>query len=103
MQHSTASTDATDENTDQQNCSNTLSNANVDTKLTASQKLKIVEEQNDGNKNNDECEADECDEVFKEKILNTKLSEENKENNLSQSRRIMRGLSQVTLPPAKFE
>lgn len=37
-------------------------------------------------------------EDFKEKILNTKLSEENKENNLPSQRRLMRGHSQVVLP-----
>lgn len=35
---------------------------------------------------------------FKEKILNTKLSEENKENNLPSQRKLVRGLSQVVLP-----
>lgn len=35
---------------------------------------------------------------FTERILNTKLSEENKENNLPSQRKLVRGLSQVVLP-----
>ncbi len=38
------------------------------------------------------------DEEFKDKILNTKLSEENKENNLPTQRKLLRGQSQVVLP-----
>lgn len=85
---------------------NSASNSDEDfaTKLTIAQKLKIVEEQDDDNNNvNVNVENNETDEIFKEKILNTKLSEENKENNLAHPRRLMRGLSQVTLPPIKFE
>lgn len=35
---------------------------------------------------------------FKDKILDTKLNEENKENNLPSQRKLLRGQSQVVLP-----
>lgn len=41
-----------------------------------------------------DADADE----FKEKILNTKLNEENKENSLPSQRKLLRGQSQVVLP-----
>lgn len=52
-------------------------------------KLRIIEE--------DQTQHDPHVQEFKEKILNTKLSEENKENNPAQ-RKLLRGYSQVALP-----
>lgn len=46
---------------------------------------------------------DQKDEDFKEKIINNRMSEENKENSLPVNRKLLlRGQSQVTLP-VKFE
>lgn len=58
--------------------------------------LKIVEDV-------DNSKIDETE--FKDKILNTKLSEENKENNSPQKKEkiLMRGLSQVAIPVVKKE
>lgn len=46
----------------------------------------------------DQEQRDPDAEAFKEKILNTKLNEDNKENSLPSQRRLLRGLSQVALP-----
>lgn len=54
-------------------------------------RLRIMEEE-------DQKQNDPNVEEFKEKILNTKLSEENKENNLPSQRKLVRGISQVVLP-----
>lgn len=53
-------------------------------------KLRIIEE--------DQTQHDTDVQEFKEKILNTKLSEENKENKLPAQRKLVRGYSQVVLP-----
>lgn len=53
-------------------------------------KLRIIEE--------DQTQHEPDVQDFKEKILNTKLSEENKENNLPSKRKLMRGYSQSVLP-----
>lgn len=67
----------------------------MDQRTKSPNELKIVEDVD--NSKTDETE-------FKDKILNTKLSEENKENNSPQKKRekiLMRGQSQVAIPVKK--
>lgn len=99
LQHSTASTESAD-SISRKNSTNSSSNSDDDSgsKSTGASQLKIVEEKDDDKSDVDEADAH----VFEEKILNTKLSEENKENSLPHPRRLMRGQSQVSLP-IKFE
>lgn len=54
-------------------------------------RLRMIEE---GHKQQHESDVEE----FKERILNTKLSEENKENSLPSKRKLVRGISHVVLP-----
>lgn len=68
----------------------------MDQRKKSPNELKIVEDV-------DNSKIDETE--FKDKILNTKLSEENKENNSPQKKEkiLMRGLSQVAIPVVKKE
>lgn len=67
-----------------------LSRRNSNDSYSDEDKLRVIEE--------DQTHHDPDEKEFKEKILNTKLSEENKENNLPSQRKLMRGYSQVALP-----
>lgn len=70
---------------------------------TSSNELKIEEENDKAATENGDETNDQKDEEFKEKIINTRLSEENKENSLPVNRKLLlRGQSQVSLP-VKFE
>lgn len=67
-----------------------LSRRGSDGSCSEDDRLRIIEE--------DQQQHEPNGEEFKEKILNTKLSEENKENNLPSQRKLLRGFSQVALP-----
>lgn len=70
---------------------------------SSSNELKIEEEHDKAAAVNEDKAIDQKDEEFKEKIINSRLSEENKENSLPVNRKLLlRGQSQVSLP-VKFE
>lgn len=80
---------------------------NTQTENNAEVFSEVIERKDDyDDSNGDETNQNEqppADGEFKEKILNTRLSEENKENSMPANRKLLlRGQSQVTLP-VKFE